>query len=132
MRHEIWHAIDLLTAVYVNAVLADSTDPPETRVARNRDHDAAATSIDAFIARLEAAEQRAAEAEKWAKTGYEALDLMHRAFDQERAHVRQLREALEYVESAIGDRLLANGPLAKEYAHGVTTAIRAALEDSTR
>lgn len=40
----------------------------------------------------------------------------------------EAKEALEQVWAAIGDRLLGKGPLSKEYAHGVTQKVNAALE----
>jgi len=39
-----------------------------------------------------------------------------------------LREALESVKAAIGDRLLAKGPLSKEYANSVLTKIEEVLK----
>ena len=44
-----------------------------------------------------------------------------------RGGVEGLRDALDNVWAAIGDRLLAKGPLAKPYAHGITDRINVAL-----
>lgn len=48
-------------------------------------------------------------------------------WDRCAASVVALRDVLERVKAALGDRLLARGPLSKEYAHGVMGEIDAAL-----
>ncbi len=50
--------------------------------------------------------------------------------DRLRESERTLREALEGVKSALGDRLLANGPLSLAYAHSVMDRVDAALKGS--
>ena len=47
--------------------------------------------------------------------------------DAARAETKRLRAVLEDVWAAIGDRLLAEGPLSKEYAHSVSAKVTAAL-----
>lgn len=43
--------------------------------------------------------------------------------------VMRLRDALDEIKPALGDRLLAEGPLSREYAHSVMRTIEAALSD---
>jgi hypothetical protein len=50
------------------------------------------------------------------------------AYHADRELIREMREVLEHIESALVNRLLAQGPLSKEYAHNVMRTIRAILD----
>ena len=48
--------------------------------------------------------------------------------DAAEKHSIAMRETLESVKSALGDRLLAKGPLSESYAHGVMRQVTEALD----
>lgn len=92
-------------------------------------------------ARADAAEARVRELEA-AASGFQKLhesDVARRletikvlkAFDAKNkeleAQCAAMREALESLWAAVGDRLLAKGPLSREYANSVQSGIKAAL-----
>lgn len=54
-------------------------------------------------------------------------DFSDRSDEDKTQYIEQLRNALESVKAALGDRLLARGPLSKSYAHSVMREIDAAL-----
>lgn len=52
--------------------------------------------------------------------------------EREKRTRERLCEVLDKVDSALGDRLLAKGPLSKSYAHGVMQDISQALSDAEK
>lgn len=47
------------------------------------------------------------------------------------ARVKRLEEALKSLDAGLGDRLLAKGPLSKEYAHEIQRKISEALQENS-
>lgn len=76
-------------------------------------------------------ERLAALTKDWQHEHTRKVDLEH---DNERlsATCERMREALVDLKAAIGDRLLAQGPLSKKYAHSIMNGIDKALESGER
>jgi hypothetical protein len=85
--------------------------------------------ISAAIDAGEAAEKRAEEAEKASEANLIALA---RSNEQLRTGLEMAVNALGHLWSAIGDRLLAQGPLAKEYGQSVARDVNLAREAALR
>jgi hypothetical protein len=66
--------------------------------------------------------RKATQCCKW---GGKWVDIAKERFDK----IERAKEALDLVDSALGDRLLAEGPLSKPYAHVIMARIRNALKE---
>jgi len=99
----------------------------QTAQRERNDAQARVAELERQVADHEAADDVAGAAV--AMVGVEHGKLLERA-EKAEAALSELREALESAWAAVGDRLLAKGPLSKEYAGNVTKKITAALERS--
>lgn len=110
-----------------DAVCRESSGPEEVAaIARNTRHER-----DRLAAQVAASEHRAKlDAETYAavhRRGLEFEDHLRIKLAASERKREEMREALGRVQAAIGDRLLAKGPLSLSYAHAVLDEIAAAL-----
>lgn len=123
---------------YGLAVLMHDTYELEAYKAGWETHDSCRVPFDQLPDANKAAMLKVAEAVLWATPDLTKLyEQMEKREAELRASLtaageveRRLREALEQIWAAIGDRLLADGPLSSEYARAVRDEIKAALTPS--